>query len=58
MISESLKTNTTLTTLDLTGDENEVNENTRIQEYKNTRIEEQKKDKRKEQKRKRIRNKE
>ena len=40
MISESLKTNTTLTTLDLNGDENEVNEiqNTKYKIQNTTRI--------------------
>ena len=37
MISESLKTNTTLTTLGLIGEENEVNE---ITKYKNRRMQE------------------
>ena len=35
MISESLKNNTTLTKLDLGGDENEVNEQTYKQQKKN-----------------------
>ena len=46
MISESLKTNTTLTALNLFGDENEVNEQTNKQQNKNkqeTRIKKERK---------------